>query len=293
MGIFSSFPIVSKWINLFKVYYFSYWFITAWKFILSIFDIGIISFFIFKIITSLIAFFHIFLFEKNYKYCFNNKIEEQKIVLKETKISKNYLIIFFILVYVNYPFKTNFNHYFPLILIIILTIFKHLTQREVMCEKDNKFCIKFYSIGIAIYSFYLFRVDILLFLDDFPFFPFIIILFLHIILYIVVKYEYKFKYVMEKDLERLKKLDKQFCSICFGKFIYDKNKANKYFIRATVNENIHETECKHYFHERCLFLWRRKRNICPYCVRPFQIPLYYFFYDETECIYLPEWMDFY
>ena len=247
------------------------------KFILSIFDIFIIFIFITKIIASVIAFFAIFLFEKNYNYCFNNKIKDQKIVLKETKISKNYLIIFCILVYVNYPFKTSFNHYFPLILIIILTIFKHLNQREVMYEKDNKFCIKFYSIGIEIYSFYLFRVDILFFLKECPFFPFIIILFLHIILYIVVKYEYKFKYVMEKDLERLKKLDKQSCPICLGKFIYDKTKANKYFIRATVNENIHETKCKHYFHERCLFLWRRNKNICPYCVRPLQIPQYYFF----------------
>ena len=98
--------------------------------------------------ASVIAFFAIFLFEKNYNYCFNNKIEDQKIVLKETKISKNSLIIFFILVYVNYPFETSFNHYFPLILIIILTIFKHLNQREIMYEKDNKFSIKFYSIFI-------------------------------------------------------------------------------------------------------------------------------------------------
>ena len=176
----------------------------------------------------------------------------------------------------------------PLIIIIALTIIYHLTKREVMCQKDNDFCIKFYILGIGLYSYYLLVYNLGKFYKikpTFAIFPFVIILILYIILINIVKEEYKFKYVMKNDFERLKRLDKDCCSICLSNFIYDKNKADKFICKVSQDENIHQTMCNHYFHEKCLFFWRKHRNICPVCRLPLRIPNYYFFYDEAPCIY--------
>ena len=95
---------------------------------------------------------------------------------------------------------------------------------------------------------------------------------------------------MKKDFEKLKILDKESCAICLKDFIYNKDKVDKIFCKVTQDENIHETACNHYFHERCLFNWIKYRNICPVCRKPLKIPNYYHFYDETPCIYKPSWL---
>ena len=43
---------------------------------------------------------------------------------------------------------------------------------------------------------------------------------------------------MKKDFEKLKIIDKEYCSICLKYFNYDKNKNNKIFCRVTQDENI-------------------------------------------------------
>ena len=96
---------------------------------------------------------------------------------------------------------------------------------------------------------------------------------------------------MKKDFEKLKLLDEKCCSICLKNFDSDKNKINRLFCKVTQDENIHKTSCNHYFHERCLFNWRKYKNICPVCRKPLKIPNYYYFYDETPCIYRrEEWL---
>uniref|UniRef100_A0A914NBT8 RING-type domain-containing protein n=1 Tax=Meloidogyne incognita TaxID=6306 RepID=A0A914NBT8_MELIC len=44
------------------------------------------------------------------------------------------------------------------------------------------------------------------------------------------------------------------CIICKETFIEDE-------------ENIHITECGHYFHWDCIKEWRKKKNLCPLCLR--------------------------
>ena len=92
---------------------------------------------------------------------------------------------------------------------------------------------------------------------------------------------------MKIDFEILKIIDKECCSICLNDVNYNNNKINKIFCKVTQDENIHETSCKHYFHERYLFNWRKYKNICPFCRKSLPTPNYYYFYDETPCIYKP------
>ena len=91
---------------------------------------------------------------------------------------------------------------------------------------------------------------------------------------------------MKDDFEKLKKIDKECCSICLKDFCYDNEmNNNNLFCRVIQNDNIHKTECNHYFHEKCLFIWRKYRNICPICKNELNQPNYYYFYDYTPCIY--------
>ena len=231
----------------------------------------------------------------NYYYCFNNKMNDNKIIIKEKKliIINDHLILFAFLIGLDNICYSIYIKSFPLILSIISTIYKHLNQREVMCKKDNNFCIKFYTFGIAIYSFHLLINNLGNYYKVKPaysFFPFILIIILSICLIIIIKNEFKFSYIMKNDFERLKILNEQCCSICLKYFEYNENKINGLFCKVTQDENIHQTPCNHYFHEICLFNWRKYKNICPVCRKPLQIPNYYYFYDETPCIYKPDWI---
>ena len=238
----------------------------------------------------------------NYYYCFNNKIVNNQIVKKEKIIELNKTKIIFVLLNVFYSFLSSESIYIqslPLIILIIFTILKQLYKREVMHEKDKNFCIDFYMASITIDSYVLLIYNLGEFYKrkpTFAIYPFIIIFILYKILIYVIQYEYKFKFVMKKDFEIIKKLDKDCCSICLRNFGKDpdknknKNHFEKYFCKITEEENIHETNCKHYYHEKCLFNWRKYRNICPICKAPLTIPDYYYFYDETPCIYKPNWL---
>lgn len=264
------------------------------EFLLSFSDIMTIILLFWKIGTELLISLSIFEIEKKYYYCYNNKISNNQIVIKQSnsKFKHSYLTFIFLLMSIDLPFQSLYMKSIPLILIIAITILYHLTKREVMCQKDNDFCINFYSVGIGLYSYYLLVYNLGNFYKIRPtyaIFPFVLILILYIILIKVIKEKYKFKYVMKKDFERLKKLDKDCCSICLRNFIYDKNKADKFICKVSQDENIYQTTCNHYFHEKCLFLWRKHRNICPVCRLPLLVPKYYFFYDEIPCIYKPNW----
>ena len=155
------------------------------------------------------------------------------------------------------------------------------------------FCNFFYTYGIWIYLYHLFIYNLgnyYRFKPTYSILPFILIIILYIILYKVIKKEYKFTNVMKKDFERLKLLNKECCTICLKNFKYNKNKINKIFCKVTQEENIHITPCNHHFHERCLFNWRKYKNICPVCRKTLPIPSYFYFYDETPCIYKPNWL---
>ena len=233
----------------------------------------------------------------NYYHCFNNKIVNGLIVIKNTKnITTNKFIIFFLfLISFNIIFNSLFIQTIALILTIILTIYKHLTQREVMYQKDIDFSQFFYAIGVGIYFYHLliyyygkyYRIKP--FNSSFLYFS-ILFLVLFLTLIKVIEKQYKLTYIMKKDFEKLKILDKESCAICLKDFIYNKDKVDKIFCKVTQDENIHETACNHYFHERCLFNWRKYRNICPVCRKPLKIPNYHHFYDETPCIYKPSWL---
>ena len=189
--------------------------------------------------------------------------------------------------------KSVYLNSFALIIVIISTILKYLLQRDVMSKKDINFAVNSYSISLAIYLYFLFMYNFSELYRRKPVYaiiPFIVILSLFIILILVIKKGYKFKYVMNKDFERIKKLEKECCSICLKDFIYNKDNIGIMLCKVTQDENIHETKCHHFFHEKCLFNWRKYRNICPICNARLTIPEYYFFYDDTPCIYKPDWI---
>ena len=87
----------------------------------------------------------------------------------------------------------------------------------------------------------------------------------------------------------LKYLDKECCSICLNEFSYNKENDNKLICKVTEYDNIHKTKCNHYFHEKCLFIWRKHKNKCPICKINLDLPKYYYFYEYTECIYKWSW----
>ena len=268
------------------------------EFILSISDLVTIIVLIWM--ASLIIIFVFLSFELyiNYYHCFNNKIVNNRIVIKNTNniIKSKFIIFFLFLISFNIIFDSLFIQIITLILTIILTIYKHLTQREVMYQRDIDFSKFFYSLGVGIYFYHLlihyfgkyYRIKPL-YSSSFPFLS-ILLLILFLILIKVIEKQYKFVYIMKKDFEKLKILDKESCAICLKDFIYNKDKVDKIFCKVTQDENIHETLCNHYFHEKCLFNWRKYRNICPVCRKPLKIPNYHHFYDETPCIYKPSWL---
>ena len=65
---------------------------------------------------------------------------------------------------------------------------------------------------------------------------------------------------------------------------------NKNVKEDNVNiDNIHHTLCNHYYHEKCLFKWRKYQNICPICRKGLDTPNFYYFYDYNPCLY--EWVN--
>ena len=259
-----------------------------------------------NIITSIITFLFLIISiyyiiiikynDRNYFYCFNNCLIEGKIVPKKNniKIIKQYLPV--IIIYYNISYfcnlKSIYKQFIPLFLSIISAIVKHLLQREIMCKKDNEFCISFYFYGIIIYTYYLFKYNVGKFYRIKPTYsitPFIIVFLLYKILEYIIKNEYKIKYIMKEDFEKLKKIDKDCCSICLKNFDYNIENENKYFCKVSEFDNIHKTKCNHYFHEKCLFIWRKYKNICPICKKLLEIPHYYYFYDYTTRIIKWSW----
>ena len=265
------------------------------EFLLSIQDVIILISTLFSILIPFI-YFIIFFISGNYKYyCFNNIIYNIKMNGKEEQEEQDSFKIF--LVVSNSYYKIFFSKSvhmlsFPLIIALISTIFKHLKQREIMCKKDKNFTINFYTFGIIIYSYYILVHSLGKFHRIKPSYaisPFIIIFILYIILLYVLKKEYKFKHAMKKDFDYLRKLNNEVCSICLNNFENNNDRIGKYFCRASENDNIHKTTCNHYFHEKCMFNWRKHGNICPTCKTPLTITDYYF-YDEIPCIYKLKWI---
>ena len=294
----------SKFLNLYEVGFpilkfmiFYFHLLNHGEFILSYIDLISTFLIIWSILFILIAVYLILVINTNYCHCFNNKILNSEIVIKDEFIITQHdktIFVYFLVVF-DIIFNSIYIKAIPLIISLILTIFKHLNQREVMCKKDKIFCIKIYTAGILIYSFHLLIYnfgDYYMVKPTYCFLPFLLISIFSLILIIIIKYEYKFVYAMKKDFEILKIIDKEYCSICLKYFNYDKNKNNKLFCRVTQDENIHKTSCYHYFHEICLFNWRKYKNICPICRKPLDTPNYYYFYDETPCIYKPNYYEF-
>jgi hypothetical protein len=84
-----------------------------------------------------------------------------------------------------------------------------MSKREVMCKKDNKFCIKFYTIGISFFIYYLIIDNLGEFYKRKPpysIFFFVLIFISYILLYYAITREYKSISVMKQDFERIKKL---------------------------------------------------------------------------------------
>lgn len=263
------------------------------EFILSISDILSILLNIFFILYSIPFTLLKFEIEKNYLYCFNNQIVNNKIVIKKVKKKNNQNNILFLFLFGFNLSSSIYIQSFPLIIVLAISIIKQLYKREVMYNKDKSFVINFYFYSTALYFYNLFVNN----LGDaykrkptYSVLPFIIIIALFGILIIIIKYEYKIKPAMINDFKILKKMDKESCSICLRDFKYNENKNNEYFYKITEEENIHETICNHYFHEKCLFNWRKYGDSCPICKTPLQILDYYFFFDETPCIYQPDWL---
>ena len=234
--------------------------------------------------------------EMNYYYCFNNYIYNGHILKKKNNINLLKYKIPVNILYCIYSLSGHYNSSYietiPLIFIIIIAIFSHLFQREVMSSKDKIFCITFYFYGIIIYCYFSFIYNIGKFYRieaSFKILPFIIIFVLYIVLKYIIENEYKIKYVMKKDFNYLKYLDKEYCSICLNEFSYNKENDNKLICKVTEYDNVHKTKCNHYFHEKCLFIWRKHKNKCPICKINLDLPKYYYFYEYTECIYKWSW----
>ena len=86
---------------------------------------------------------------------------------------------------------------------------------------------------------------------------------------------------MKDDFNKLTILNNECCSICLNKFKNTHNGRN-IFCKISEQDNIHLTKCKHYFHEICLFDWRKRKNICPHCRTTLEIPKYYYFYSYSN-----------
>ena len=226
--------------------------------------------------------------DENYIYSFRNKMingviteaDDLKVKYYLFEITSDIIAIFILLC------DISNKSIIPLYIGLIIVILKHLSQREVINIKYKWFVIKFYSLGILFFILSIFFNNIIKKsnkMDDIFEKGKIIasILVLYIILIMVIKNEIKFSFVMKNDFNKLNILNDEYCSICLNKFKNTHNGRN-IFCMISELDNIHITKCKHYFHEICLFDWRKRKNICPYCRTTLEIPKYYYFYSYTS-----------
>ena len=294
INLFHIYDLFQIGLPIIKLIYFYPHLLIYGEFILSISDIFSMTLIAFYALFSFVFSYLKIELERNFFYCFNNQIVNNQIIIKESRKIINYQnqIIFLSLSIFNFS-SSIYVQSIPIILGLVLSIIKQLYKREVMCNNNKNFYINFYYYSTLLYAYYLLVFNFGEFYKRKPTYavaPFVIIFALYRILSMIVKNEYKISSVMIKDFEKLKKIDKDVCSICLRNFNYDENKTKKYLCKISEEENIHETSCNHYFHEKCLFNWRKYGNICPNCKTPLDIPDYYFFFDETPCLYKPDWL---
>ena len=232
-----------------------------------------------------------------YFYCFHNKISHDVIVKSNEKINlKSFYIKFCIILIIVKIFEYSNKliiKFMPLYIGFISAIIKYLLQRDAIYILDKYFCNIFYSFGYVIYVYDLliysygkfYRVK-----STFSFYPFLLSFLLYITLYYTIKNEYKLSFVMKDDFKKKKEAIKECCCICLKDFNNDNKKRNKsifsfLFCKINYEDNIHKTNCNHYFHESCLFVWRRRNNICPICKTRLDEPKYYYFYEFNPCVY--------
>ena len=265
------------------------------EFLLSLIDIVSLIFLVILIFFIIVYFINIYDNDGNIFYCYNNTIINGKIVKKNIKLDllKQKLlssVIFFIISIFDYS-NSIYIKFIPLYISISISIIKYLFQRESIFKKDKEFCFLFYLYGIIIYLYFLMKFNLGVFYRTKPTFailPFINILLLYSLLIFIIKNEYKVKYIMKEDFQKIKEVENDCCSICLKDFKFNKNNDYIFFCKITEEDNIHKTKCHHYFHEKCLFNWRKHKNICPICKTKLDIPKYYYFYDENPCIYYLE-----
>ena len=246
-------------ISFFKIIQFYFHILLYGEFILTLSDILMIFILVLFLVCLVIYIQVLKDNEGNYFYCFNNKIENNKIVPNKNKNKNinNYIkfsLIFFVVDFIDKS-RQLYCNFIPLYIGIITAIIKHLTQRDIAYLKDKQFCIRFYFFGTIIYSYYLLIKSLGAFYRikyNFSIYPFLIIFSLYLILYYIIKNDYKLVYYMKNDFEILKKIDKECCSICLTDFCYNKENNNKLFYKANQNDNIHKTTYNHFFHEICL-----------------------------------------
>ena len=226
--------------------------------------------------------------DDNYIYSFNNKMING-VITETDDLEVNYYlfeIISDIVIILILLCDISNNSFIPLYIGLIIAILKHLLQREVINIKYKCFVMKFYSLGILLFILSILFNNIIkksIHMDDiFEKGKLIVsILVLYIILIMVLKNEIKFPFVMKDDFNKLNRLNNEYCSICLNKFKNTHNGRN-IFCMISELDNIHVTKCKHYFHEICLFDWRKRKNICPYCRTALEIPKYYYLYSDTS-----------
>lgn len=262
------------------------------EFILSLTDFVSISLFILFLINigNFLQYYNDN--QGNYFYSFNNIIENNTIMRSNKSIeTKNLYFVFSIIILIVLIFEYSKNIYLkfiPLYIGIISAIVKYLLQREAMYLKDKQYCISFYFYGVIIYSYYLLIYSIGKFYrikNSFSIFPFIFAILLYFLLEYILNNEYKLTYIMKEDFKKLKEKNHESCCICLKDFEYNENNYNQLFCKISQYDNINKTNCNHYYHEKCLFLWRKHQNVCPICKKQLGLQKYYYFYEYITCIY--------
>jgi hypothetical protein len=293
-GIYIFFDLSKIGIPLFKLLLCYFHLVIYGEFLLSIIDILSIVLILFYLFFICCLIFSTVNNDSNYFYCFHNKIENGKIVKKNIKlnlINKIILssVIFFIISYLDYSASIHKN-FIPLYFSLFIAIMKYLTQREALYQTEKEYLLLLYSFETITYLYHLLKVNLGKFYRIKPRFHyeyFIMSIILYIILLIVITYDLRIKYFLREDFKKIKDKENDCCSICLRDFKSDKHN-NIIFCTITDEDNIHKTGCNHYFHEKCLFNWRKYKNICPICKKELDTPEYFYCFDENPLFYYIE-----
>ena len=257
-----------------------------------IFNVNEILSIIYILIHILLFSCHVTILEKIHKIyliCFYNKyingvihckISEYQIYKLFKKFFIKIEIFCIVTLYIDYKIINSvYLKFLPLIVGIIVSIFEHLSKREIMDIKTKKNCMIVYLIIIISWCIILIYYCIL-FKSQCLIFPFLIILILTIILNIIIKFNIKIKYFLRNNYEILENLNKkkEKCSICIQSFSYNHNLKKKFFCFPNAYDIIHKTKCEHFYHEICLYEWIKYKNICPFCRKKLNEPKYYYFW---------------